>query len=143
MNWMNRSSSGRPHEVAPKQSSMYRPKSSGPSNFRPIRFLGQSRRNAQFFCRTQLSKLCRHRRSGTCPQHQPRNCPEAVRIQVRRQNPTDHHLSSQQSLSRRSITLINTQLIHQFVFRHADAVNLVLLRAGITLFQTGVPLLYH
>ena len=30
-------------------------------------------------------------------------------------------------------TLINTQLIHQFVFRHADAVNLVLLRAGITL----------
>ena len=40
------------------------------------------------------------------------------------------------SLSRRSITLINTQLIHQFVFRHADAVNLVLLRAGITLFST-------
>ena len=38
------------------------------------------------------------------------------------------------SLSRRSITLINTQLIHQFAFRHADAVNLVLLRAGITLF---------
>ena len=36
------------------------------------------------------------------------------------------------SLSRHSITLINTQLIHQFVFRHADAVNLVLLRAGIT-----------
>ena len=27
---------------------------------------------------------------------------------------------------------INTQLIHQFAFRHADAVNLVLLRAGIT-----------
>ena len=38
------------------------------------------------------------------------------------------------SLSRRSITLINTQLIHQFVFRHADAVNPVLIRAGITLF---------
>ena len=36
--------------------------------------------------------------------------------------------------TRRSITLINTQLIHQFAFRHADAVNLVLLRAGITLF---------
>ena len=31
------------------------------------------------------------------------------------------------------ITLINTQLIHQFVFCHADAVNPVLLRAGITL----------
>ena len=38
------------------------------------------------------------------------------------------------SLSRRSITLINTQLIHQFAFRHADAVNLALLRAGITLY---------
>ena len=38
------------------------------------------------------------------------------------------------SHSWRSITLINTQLIHQFAFRHADAVNLVLLRAGITLF---------
>ena len=35
---MNRSSSGRPHEVAPKQSSMYRPKSSGtgPSNWSKI-----------------------------------------------------------------------------------------------------------
>ena len=43
----------------------------------------------------------RHRCSGTCPQHQPRNCPEAVRIQVRRQNPTDHHLSSQQSSGQR------------------------------------------
>ena len=42
------------------------------------------------------------------------------------------------SLSRRSITLINTQLIHQFVFRHADAVNLVPFRAGITLFSTIV-----
>ena len=31
-----------------------------------------------------------------------------------------------------SITLINTQLIQQFAFRHADAVNLALLRAGIT-----------
>ena len=38
-NWMNRSSSGRPHEVAPKQSSMYRPKSfgTGPSNWSKIR----------------------------------------------------------------------------------------------------------
>ena len=27
----------------------------------------------------------------------------------------------------------NTQLLHQFAFRHADAVNLVLLRAGITI----------
>ena len=36
---LNRSNSGRPHEVAPKQSSMYRPKSSGtgPSNWSKIR----------------------------------------------------------------------------------------------------------
>ena len=47
------------------------------------------------------------------------------------------------SLSRRSITLINTQLIHQFAFRHADAVNLVLLRAGITLMvMTSIQKIY-
>ena len=53
-------------------------------------------------------------------------------------------LNSLLSLSRRSITLINTQLIHQFAFRHADVVNLVLLRAGITLnemqFTNGLPI---
>ena len=40
-----------------------------------------------------------------------------------------------------SIIFINIQLIHQFVSHHADAVNQVLLRAGITLFTVGLDII--